>query len=181
MNANGSDNASTEHTEWALAAFCRLSGLTRKQLTTLFKVSHPSLCAWLNGSRMTPAHEAHLQLLLATIRLIDRGSPAENRVLLLTPRDDGSSPFDLLMNGEYERVLALVGPGQVTPQTPRQERLAATYREERDGGDDREDWFRSQVEAGLREADDPQTQWVSHDEAKARWRAQRDKLINMLG
>ena len=26
-------------------------------------------------------------------------------------------------------------------------------------------WFRAEVERGLREADDPATQWISHDQA----------------
>ena len=36
-------------------------------------------------------------------------------------------------------------------------------------------WFRSHVEAGLLEADDPHTQWVAHDDAKARWAAKRTR------
>lgn len=52
---------------------------------------------------------------------------------------------------------------------------------ERNGSHDHENWFRSHVEAGLREADDLQTQWLSHDDAKALWIVQRNKLINMSG
>ena len=37
-------------------------------------------------------------------------------------------------------------------------------------------WFRSHVEAGNLEADDPHTQWVAHDDAKASWAVKRDTL-----
>lgn len=36
-------------------------------------------------------------------------------------------------------------------------------------------WFRAEVEQGIKEADDPNTQWVSNEEAKAisaKWRAE---------
>lgn len=38
-------------------------------------------------------------------------------------------------------------------------------------------WFREQVEIGLREADDPATEWVSDDEARAGWAAKRAQLV----
>lgn len=38
-------------------------------------------------------------------------------------------------------------------------------------------WFRAQVEEALQEADDPQVQWVSHDDARKDWAAQRAELI----
>lgn len=37
-------------------------------------------------------------------------------------------------------------------------------------------WFRAEVEAGLKEADDPDTQWVSHDDAMARMHQRLDRL-----
>lgn len=36
-----------------------------------------------------------------------------------------------------------------------------------------EQWFRGQVEQGLIEADDPQTQWLTNEEAKAQSAARR--------
>ena len=37
-------------------------------------------------------------------------------------------------------------------------------------------WFRAEVEAGIKEADDPNTQWVSHEDAMARMYARLDRL-----
>jgi predicted transcriptional regulator len=34
-------------------------------------------------------------------------------------------------------------------------------------------WFRAEVEEGLREADDPNTVWISHEEMVEKWEAQR--------
>ena len=39
-----------------------------------------------------------------------------------------------------------------------------------------EAWFRAQVDAGVKEADDPATQWVSHEEAMARMHRHLDEL-----
>ncbi|WP_293234582.1 hypothetical protein [Paludibacterium sp.] len=39
-----------------------------------------------------------------------------------------------------------------------------------------DEWFRAQVEIGLKEADDPNTQWVSNEDAKAGWAAKRAAL-----
>ena len=38
-------------------------------------------------------------------------------------------------------------------------------------------WFRAQVDEAVREADDPQAQWVSHDDAKKDWAKQRAELV----
>lgn len=38
-------------------------------------------------------------------------------------------------------------------------------------------WFREQVEIGLAEADDPNTQWVSNEEVEADWAIQRAELL----
>ncbi|MBU9552730.1 hypothetical protein KTE50_29790 [Burkholderia multivorans] len=37
-------------------------------------------------------------------------------------------------------------------------------------------WFREQVGRGLQEADDPKTEWVSHDQVKADMASQRAAL-----
>lgn len=39
-------------------------------------------------------------------------------------------------------------------------------------------WFRTEVQAALIEADDPATQWVSHEEAKAEWAQRRLELLS---
>jgi hypothetical protein len=38
-------------------------------------------------------------------------------------------------------------------------------------------WFRAQVAEAIREADDPATEWVSHEAAKASWAKRRAELI----
>jgi hypothetical protein len=41
-------------------------------------------------------------------------------------------------------------------------------------------WFRAQVEIGIQEADDPNTPWVSHEEAKASWAKKRAELVKRI-
>lgn len=38
-------------------------------------------------------------------------------------------------------------------------------------------WFRAEVEQGLKEADDPNTQWISNEDAKKSWAKQRAELV----
>lgn len=113
----------------AIAELRRLSGFTWDQLARLFGVSRRSLHFWASGRAMTPGNEEHLQRLLAAIRKIDRRSASANRAELLAVRDDGSIPFDLLTDGQYDRVVALVGPGQggrrASPPTLAEEAKAA--------------------------------------------------------
>lgn len=42
-------------------------------------------------------------------------------------------------------------------------------------------WFRAEVEQGLKEADDPNTQWVSNEEAKAIFAKKRAELLKRAG
>lgn len=41
-------------------------------------------------------------------------------------------------------------------------------------------WFREEVEQALREADDRDTRWVSHEDAKADWAEQRAALLQRI-
>lgn len=41
-------------------------------------------------------------------------------------------------------------------------------------------WFREEVAQALREADDPDTRWVSHEEVKAGWAEQRAALLKQI-
>lgn len=41
-------------------------------------------------------------------------------------------------------------------------------------------WFREQVRQGLKEADDPNTQWISHEEMKADRAKQRAELLERI-
>lgn len=40
-----------------------------------------------------------------------------------------------------------------------------------------DNWFRAQVEEALREADDPNTPWVSNEDADKRWATKRAELL----
>ena len=41
-------------------------------------------------------------------------------------------------------------------------------------------WFRDQVAQGITEADDPNTQWVANEDAKASWAKKRAELVLLL-
>lgn len=103
----------------AIAELRRFTGFTWDQLARLFGVSRRALHFWASGKAMTPSNEEHLQRLQAVVRKIDRGSAQENRSVLLTARDDGTIPFDLLASGQYEQVCALFGPGGARRLSPR--------------------------------------------------------------
>ncbi len=93
----------------AVSELRRLSGFTWDQLSRLFGVSCRSLHFWASGKAMTPANEEHLQRSLAVMRQIDRGTASANRAELFAPRDGGTIPFDLLAEGQYDHVTALLG------------------------------------------------------------------------
>jgi DNA-binding transcriptional regulator YiaG len=103
----------------AIGELRRLSGLTWDQLARLFNVSRRSLHFWASGKPIAPSNEEHLQRLLVVLRKIDRGSASANRSMLLGAREDGTLPFDLLTNGDYERVLLLAGVGNALRVSPR--------------------------------------------------------------
>lgn len=95
-----------------------LTGLTWEQLAGLFQVSRRSLHFWSSGKPMASSHEEHLQRILAVVRRIDRGSAAANRAALLCAGEDGLLPLDLLAAKDFERVLALLGPGSARRGSP---------------------------------------------------------------
>ena len=37
-------------------------------------------------------------------------------------------------------------------------------------------WFRAEVEQALKEADDPNTEWIPHEQVLQKWRVQRKEL-----
>jgi DNA-binding transcriptional regulator YiaG len=96
----------------ALMELRRVSGLTWDQLARLFGVTRRSLHFWVSGKPLNPANEERLHKLLATVRMLNRGSARENRSLLLSVREDGVIPYDLLIEGQYDTVVSLLGPGQ---------------------------------------------------------------------
>ena len=63
-----------------------------------------------------------------------------------------------------------VKPVTDTPVPPAKTHEVAEY----------ENWFLQKVEKGLTEADDPDTRWVSDDEANRSWEKKRTELINRL-
>lgn len=109
--------ASTEATRSALNELRKLSGLTWEQLARLFNVSRRSLHFWASGQPLKRFNEESLNRLLGTVRYINRGSASINRSILLSPSNDGSIPFDLLVTGRHEEVMQLLGPGNA-PQKP---------------------------------------------------------------
>jgi hypothetical protein len=42
-------------------------------------------------------------------------------------------------------------------------------------------WFRAVVAEGIKEADDPNTQWVSNEDANKNWARQRAELVKRAG
>lgn len=96
----------------------RLTGLNWEELTGLFNVSRRTLHSWASGKQLNSFKEEQLNLLLYTIRYIDRGSASLNRNLLLMPLRDGTVPYDLLVVGKYQEVKNLLGSGNA-PQRPK--------------------------------------------------------------
>jgi DNA-binding transcriptional regulator YiaG len=111
----------------AIMELRRLSGLTWDQLARLFGVSRRSLHFWASGKPLNAVNEEHLRRLLVTIRTLDRGSARENRSLILGVLEDGTMPFDLLVDGQYKHVLTLLGPGR-TPTRPKRTPLSVEAR-----------------------------------------------------
>jgi DNA-binding transcriptional regulator YiaG len=110
--------SSTEVTQKAVHEIRRLTGLTWEQLAKLFNVSRRTLHFWANGKRLNSFNEEQLNLLLDTIRYIDRGNASLNRNLLLMPLRDGTVPFDLIIAGKYQEVKNILGSGNA-PQKPK--------------------------------------------------------------
>jgi transcriptional regulator with XRE-family HTH domain len=99
-----------EATRSAVMEVRRLSGLTWEQLARLFGVARRSLHFWASGKRLNAVNEERLRRLLAVLRKADRGFAVLNRAMLLEDRD-GVIPLDLLVGGEYDAFLELVGAG----------------------------------------------------------------------
>lgn len=100
----------------AIAELRRISGLTWEQLAGMLQVSRRALHFWATDKQMHPANEQRLQRVLAVLRRIDRGFPAQNRTLLLAPLEGGVIPYDLLRDARYEEVAERVGEGRSSPR-----------------------------------------------------------------
>jgi len=105
-----SEMAKPQSTASALMELRRYTGLTWDQLAKPFRVARRSLHFWASGKPLNATNEERLRRILACIHEIDRGSASENRALLFQERE-GEIPFDLLVAGNYEAVVTLVGQG----------------------------------------------------------------------
>jgi len=80
--------------------------------------------------------------------------------------------FDLLDATNHSEGEPVAGSSPVAAsERLRHAHQAATY----------DKWFRAEVEQGLKEADDPNTQWVSNEDANKSWANQRAKLVKLAG
>jgi DNA-binding transcriptional regulator YiaG len=95
-----------------------VSGLSWDQLARLFGVSRRAVHFWVSGKPMTLANEERLYSLLSVFRKMDRGSAAENRALLFGFSERGETPFELLVRGEFDRALFLIGMGTAMRRKP---------------------------------------------------------------
>lgn len=102
----------------AIAELRRLSGLTWEQLADLFGTSRRAVHFWASGKAMSAGNEAKLAHALGVMKKVDRGSASVNRRLLFAPARDGSVPVDLLRDGEYDRVVEMIGISDVVRRRP---------------------------------------------------------------
>lgn len=121
------DRASRAQTA-AIAELRRLSGVTWEQFARLFQVSRRAAHFWASGKQMTAENEEHLQRIIATLRLADRGSATANRQALLNASPEGRIPLDSLVERDYDEAIRLLtGSGQSgkTPLSSRSSRVSA--------------------------------------------------------
>jgi DNA-binding transcriptional regulator YiaG len=96
----------------AISEIRRRSALTWDQIACLFDVSRRSVHFWASGKAMNAANEEKLNQLLRTIRYIDRGASRSTREALTSAMKDGTIPFELLVQGEFDEVMGRLGQGR---------------------------------------------------------------------
>ncbi len=106
---------STETTRKSVHELRKLTGLTWEQIAKLFNVSRRTIHFWGSGKRLNSANEEQLNLLLETIKYINRGSASQNRHLLLQDSNNGRRYLNLLITGEYDTVKKELGEGKNAP------------------------------------------------------------------
>jgi hypothetical protein len=101
----------------AILELRRLSGLGWEQLADLVGVTRRTVHFWASGRPINAANAERVQRTLAAVRFADRGTASDNRVLLLTPQEDGALLQDLLREQAYDRFMERAGrgPGRPTP------------------------------------------------------------------
>jgi hypothetical protein len=92
-------------------ALRRLTGLSWAQIASLMRVQPRTVHYWATGREISPKNEERLARILAAVMWIDRGSSSQNRSLLLSPHQDGSTYFDLLKEERHEELKRRVGRG----------------------------------------------------------------------
>jgi DNA-binding transcriptional regulator YiaG len=92
----------------------RLSGLSWEQLSRVCGVTPRTLHFWASGKQMSMGHEERTARLLATMRRIYRGHASATRRALLSSDAGGPLPFDLLADGRFSEVEALLGVERVS-------------------------------------------------------------------
>jgi hypothetical protein len=89
----------------------RISGLTWQELADVMRASRRTIHLWANGRPINSINQGRLSYLVATLRAIDRGTGRETRDALLGPISGRRLPFDLLVDGKFDEVIAILGSG----------------------------------------------------------------------
>ena len=75
-------------------------------------VARRTLHLWANGRPIGAANEERLSRLLATIRVVNRGTARANRSAIMTPAGASEElPLDLLAQARFDEFIAVVGRG----------------------------------------------------------------------
>jgi hypothetical protein len=81
-----------------------------------------------------------------------------------------------LVVGSFD--VACWNPEQKSTARTRPDRTEALKRTHEAAEHDK--WFRAQVEEAIKEADDPNTKWVMHEDAEASWAKKRAELVKRI-
>ncbi len=99
-----------EATRKGLTELRRISGLSWEQLGQLFAVPRRSVQFWASGRPLDAVHEERLLRLLGVVRTVDRGDTPATRSALVDA-SDGTSVFELLVEGRLDEARARLGVG----------------------------------------------------------------------
>lgn len=113
----------------ALTELRERTGFTWEQVARVLDVTQRTPFLWSQGKPIAKSNEERLQRLVALIRRVERGTPDTTRAALLGARADGTVPFDLLAQGDFERaegVLAVRPSTVPVSQVELQARLPAS-------------------------------------------------------
>lgn len=128
QTSSGVRSGPFQRTGAAVMELRRLSGLNWDQLARIFGTSRRSLHFWASGKALSAVNEERLRRVIAVVRRIDSGSARENRSRLLTLHDDGTTPLEMLAQGKFELVIALLQQAADRPPLPAMKPLAAAAR-----------------------------------------------------